>query len=127
MERFLWICLGGAVGTGARYLMAGWVLRWLGSGFPWGTLAINVLGSLLIGVLMHVGLVTELMSPTLRMALTVGVMGGFTTYSTFSYETVRLLEEEAWLLAFANIGATTVACILACYLGIVAARLIVGS
>jgi CrcB protein len=61
------------------------------------------------------------------MALTVGVMGGFTTYSTFSYETVRLLEEEAWLLAFANIGATTVACLLACYLGIVGARLIVGS
>jgi CrcB protein len=126
MDRFLWICLGGAVGTGARYLMAGWVLSWL-SGFPWGTLAVNVLGSFLVGVLMHVGLVTELMSPTLRMALTVGVMGGFTTYSTFSYETVRLLEEEAWLLAFANIGATTVACLLACYLGIVGARLIVGS
>jgi CrcB protein len=127
MDRFLWICLGGAVGTGARYLMAGWVLRWLGSGFPWGTFAVNVLGSFLVGVLMHVGLATELMSPTLRMALTVGVMGGFTTYSTFSYETVRLLEEEAWLLAFANIGATTVGCLLACYFGIVAARLIVGN
>ena len=127
MDRFLWICLGGAVGTGARYLMAGWVLRWLGSGFPWGTLAVNVLGSFLVGVLMHVGLATELMSPTLRMALTIGVMGGFTTYSTFSYETVRLLEEEAWLLAFANIGATTVGCLLVCYLGTVAARLIVGS
>ena len=127
MDRFLWICLGGAVGTGARYLMSGWVLSWLGSGFPWGTLCVNVLGSFLVGVLMHVGLAAEWMSPTLRVALTVGVMGGFTTYSTFSYETVRLLEQEAWLPVFANIGATTVGCLLACYVGMVAARLISGA
>jgi CrcB protein len=126
MDRFLWICLGGAFGTGARYLVSGWVLRWLGSGFPWGTLAVNVLGSFLVGALMHLGLNTASLPPTLRLALTTGVLGGFTTYSAFSYETVRLLQEEAWWLAFANIGGTLVTCLLACFLGIVAARSIVG-
>jgi CrcB protein len=126
MDRFLWICLGGALGTGARWLVSGWALRWLGSAFPWGTLAVNVLGSFLIGALMHVGLTMESMPPTLRLALTTGVLGGFTTFSAFSYETVRLLQEEAWLLAFANVSANVAACLLACFLGIVAARAILG-
>ncbi|HEX6812479.1 MAG TPA: fluoride efflux transporter CrcB [Planctomycetota bacterium] len=126
MDRFLWICLGGAAGTGARYLVTDWAQRWLGSGLPWGTFAVNVLGSFLVGVLMQTGLAMESISPTMRMALTTGVMGGFTTYSAFSYETVRMMDEDAWLLAFLNIGATTVTCLLACYMGIVAARMIVG-
>jgi CrcB protein len=126
MERFVWICLGGAVGTGARYLVSGWALRWLGSGFPWGTLAVNVLGSFLIGAVMHLGVTVDWMSPTLRLALTAGVLGGFTTYSAFSYETLRLLQEDAWLLALGNVGLTVTACFGACLLGFVAARAIVG-
>ena len=59
MPRFLWICLGGAAGTGARYLMSGWVLQRLGGSFPYGTLAVNVLGSFLLGVIMQVALTTE--------------------------------------------------------------------
>ena len=89
MTRFLWICVGGAAGTGARYLLSGWALATLGASFPWGTLAVNVLGSFLLGLLMQVGITTSLLSPTLRLALTTGVMGGFTTYSTFNYETIR--------------------------------------
>ena len=84
MARLLWICLGGAVGTGARYLLSGWLLRWLGPAFPYGTLAVNVLGSFLMGVLMHLALSTGSFSPTLRLTLTTGVLGGFTTYSTFN-------------------------------------------
>ncbi len=80
MSRLLWICLGGAVGSGARYLVSTWVLAALGPAFPWGTLAVNAIGSFLLGALMHVGLSTDLLSPTLRIALSTGVLGGFTTF-----------------------------------------------
>lgn len=125
MARFLWICLGGAVGTGARYLLGGWILRVAGSGFPYGTLAVNVIGSFLLGLLMEVALATDF-PPTLRLALTTGVMGGFTTYSTFNYETLRLFQDEAWLLGIANLGATVVGCLLAGLLGLVVGRLLAG-
>jgi CrcB protein len=82
MTRFVLICCGGAVGTGARYLLGGLAVRWLGPEFPYGTLIINVLGSFLIGVVQHVGLSTLWVPDTLRLVLAVGVMGGFTTYST---------------------------------------------
>jgi fluoride exporter len=126
MERFLWICLGGALGTGARYLVSGGVLRLLGSSFPYGTLAVNVLGSFLLGALMHVGLASDALSPGLRLALGTGVLGGFTTYSTFSYETLRLLQEGAWLPAVLNVALTVVVCLAACFLGFASGRLLVG-
>ncbi|HET9315661.1 MAG TPA: CrcB family protein, partial [Vicinamibacteria bacterium] len=87
MGRFLLVCLGGAVGTGARYLVSMAALRLLGAGFPYGTLTVNVLGSFLLGAIMHVGVTTTLLSPTARLVLATGVMGGFTTYSSFNYET----------------------------------------
>src|SRR4051812_25603664 len=117
MARFLWICLGGAVGTGARYLLSGWLLRVAGPGFPWGTLAVNGLGSFLLGLLMQVALTTDLLSPTVRLALTTGVMGGFTTYSTFNYETHQYLQQDEWLLGLANVGITVAACLAAGILG----------
>ncbi|HSF38686.1 MAG TPA: fluoride efflux transporter CrcB [Thermoanaerobaculia bacterium] len=127
MARFLWICLGGAIGTGARYLLSGWLLRAAGAAFPWGTLAVNVLGSFLLGLLMEVSLTTDLLPPTLRLALATGVMGGFTTYSTFNYETLRFFQEDAWLLGFLNLGATVAACLIAGVLGLLTGRLLTGS
>jgi len=127
MERFLWICVGGAAGTGARYLVAGWALSLLGPAFPYGTLAVNLLGSFLLGGLMHVGLSTEWLSPTLRLAVTTGAMGGFTTYSTFSYETAKLFQERAIGLAALNVTVTVVACLAATFLGLLAGRWVVGS
>lgn len=127
MPQFLWICLGGAVGTGARYLLSGWALATFGSSFPYGTLAVNVLGSFLLAVLMLVGTETTLMPATLRLALTTGVMGGFTTYSTFSYETLKYLEEGAWWMATVNVLATVVGCLAACMLGFLCARWLVGA
>ncbi len=124
--RLLWICLGGAFGTGARYLLSGWALEQLGSGFPYGTLAVNVLGSFLLAVLMYAGVDAGLLSPTVRLALTTGVMGGFTTYSTFSYETMRYLQDGVWWLAFLNVAVTLVACLGACFLGWVAAQSALG-
>ena len=127
MTRFLWICLGGAVGTGARYLLSGWLLRVAGPGFPWGTLAVNVLGSLLLGLLMQVARTTNLLTPTLGLALTTGVLGGFTTYSTFNYETLQFFQRDEWLLGFANLGVTVAACLAAGALGVFAGRLLSGS
>lgn len=122
--RLLWIVLGGAAGTAARYLLGGWLLDRLGPAFPWGTLAVNLLGSFLIGFVMETSLLTGAINPTLRLALTTGVLGGFTTYSSFNYETLRLAEGGVWLTASANVGATLVGCWAAGLLGVGAARLL---
>jgi len=126
MQRFLWICLGGATGSGLRYLVSGWVLRLAGDSFPFGTLSVNLLGSFLLGGLMHVGLSTEALSPTLRIAAATGLLGSFTTYSTFSYETMRLLQEGAWGQATLNVALTVAACLAASYAGFLLARWLVG-
>jgi fluoride exporter len=127
MSRFLLICFGGALGTGARYLLSGWVLRSLGAGFPLGTLSVNVIGSFLLAVIMHVGLTTGMLSPDARLVLGTGVMGGFTTYSTFNYETMQYMQEGAFGLAALNVAVTLVACLAAGGLGIVLGRWIAGS
>ena len=126
MNRFLWVCLGGAAGTGARYLISGWAVAILGTGFPWGTLAVNVLGSFLISGIMHVGLTTQLVTPVARIALTTGVLGGFTTYSAFNYESLKYLQDGAWLLALANVAVMVVSCLAAGAAGLAVARLLVG-
>jgi CrcB protein len=127
MSRLFWVCLGGALGTGARYLVSIWAPRALGASFPYGTLAVNVVGSFLLGAIMHVGLTTSLLSPTLRLVLTTGVMGGFTTYSTFNHETLEYVREGALALAALNVAATLLLCLLAGALGLVFARWWFGS
>lgn len=126
MTRFLWICLGGAAGTGARYLLSGWALAVLGVSFPWGTFVVNILGSFLLGLLMQVGLATPLITPTLRLTLATGVLGGFTTYSTFNYETIRYMQEGSWQLALGNVAATVLGCLAAGFAGLAAGRSIFG-
>jgi len=126
MSRFFWICLGGAAGTGARYLLSGWALQALGAGFPYGTFVVNVLGSFCVGLIMQVGLATAWMSPTLRLALTTGVMGGFTTYSTFNYETIRYIQDGAWRLALGNVAATLAVCLAAGFAGVALGRSLFG-
>jgi CrcB protein len=126
MTQLFWICLGSAAGGGARHLVSGWALRALGPGFPHGTLIVNVAGSFLIAVVMFAGVERGVISPTLRLALTTGVLGGFTTYSSFSYETMRSMQEGAWGVAAANVAITTVACLAACLLGWAAARWALG-
>ena len=127
MGRLLLISLGGALGTAARYLLSVWLLRALGPAFPYGTLAVNVIGSFLLGVIMQAGLDTNLLSPTTRAVLGTGVLGGFTTYSTFNYETMEYLREGAFRLAGLNVAATLLLCLLAGALGLALARWLVGS
>lgn len=126
MERLLLICLGGAIGTAARYGVSVWTRQAFGEAFPYGTLAVNVVGSFLLGVIMVAGARTELLSPTARMVLSVGVMGGFTTYSSFNYETLKLFEDGAGKLAIANLFATLLGCFAAGALGVALARRVFG-
>jgi len=127
VARLLWVCLGSAVGGGARYLLSGWALKLLGGSFPYGTLAVNVLGSFLVAAIMYAGAEASLIPPTARLALASGVMGGFTTYSTFSYETMKYLQDGAWGIAALNVLATVVGCLVACGLGWVGAKWLFGA
>jgi fluoride exporter len=86
MERFFWICLAGAAGTGARYLVALWAAHRLGSAFPYGTLIVNLVGCFAIAAVMHAALALS-WSPTIRSAIRIGFIGGLTIYSSFNYET----------------------------------------
>jgi CrcB protein len=125
MERFLWICLAGALGTGARYLIALWAAQRFGSAFPYGTLVVNLSGCFAIAALMHAAL-TLGWPPTVRAAATIGFIGGFTTYSSFNYETMRLFEEGAPATAFVNLSVTVLGGFIAGWLGLLAAREVLG-
>lgn len=125
MERFVWICLAGAAGTGARYLIALWAAQRFGSTFPYGTLIVNVVGCFAIAAVMHAA-VTLSWPATLRSAITIGFIGGLTTYSSFNYETSRLLEEGAAGTAMLNAAATLLGAFAAGWLGVVSARLLLG-
>lgn len=116
-----WVCLGGALGSGARYLTSLGAARLLGSEFPYGTATVNVAGSFLLALLMGASADSQI-SPELRLALGTGATGGFTTYSAFNLETLRLIERSAWTLAFAYVGLTVLACLLAGALGILVGR-----
>ena len=126
MRRFLFICAGGAAGTGARYLVAAGLLRWLGPAFPFGTLTVNVVGSFLLGAIMELGLGYGALSPDTRVVLATGVMGGFTTYSSFNYETVGYFQRGAWLVGGTYLAATVLGCWMAGVLGIASVRWVAG-
>ena len=122
MERFLIICLGGSIGTGMRYLTGIAAARWFGADFPYGTLIVNVVGAFVIGLVQQLGTEALVIPDGTRLFLTTGMMGGLTTYSTFSYETVRLMESGAWHQAWINIVVTTTICLSLCFLGIAVGR-----
>ena len=122
MERVLLVALGGALGSVMRYLTALLATRWLGGDLPWGTLAVNLVGSFLIGVVQELGTDALRISPEARVFLATGVMGGLTTYSAFSYETARLMEGQAWATAWTYLVVTTAACVALCFLGLAVAR-----
>lgn len=121
-----WISFGGALGTLARYGIATWAAATLGPAFPFGTLIVNVVGSFLISIIMTVSLGSSLISPTARAFLTTGVMGGFTTYSSFNFDTLRLAQASNLGLAALNLAVTVGTCLLAGLGGIAVGRWLVG-
>jgi fluoride exporter len=116
------IAVAGALGALARYAVGGWVADRAHGVFPWGTLIVNVSGSLVLGFLFV--LLTErfLPHPTLRIALTVGFLGAYTTFSTFSLETLRLIQDGAVGIAAMNVFGSVAAGLVAVYLGWVVGR-----
>lgn len=120
--KIFYLGIFGGMGCVARYMVSGWVYSLAGKTLPYGTLAVNVVGSLLLGLIMEGSLRSTLLSPELRFGITVGFMGGFTTFSTFSYETVRLLEEGSMVAAGANILLNVTVCVAAALIGIYLAR-----
>ena len=120
--QLFYIGIFGGLGCVARYLASGWTYLLLGRSLPYGTLLVNVVGSFLLGLLMTFGLRSTLLSPEVRIGLTVGFMGGFTTFSTFSYETLRLLEDGSFWHAGMNIFLNILLCLLFSLLGVLVAR-----
>jgi CrcB protein len=120
--RLLLVCAGGALGSGARYLVSTWAARSLGADFPRGTLIVNAVGSFVLGVIFV--LPGEKLSPDVRLFLGAGLLGGFTTYSSFNAETLALLEQGSAGLAALNVAATTLGCLLAGAAGLVIGRLL---
>lgn len=106
----LWYIAGGsALGGVSRYLLGGFIQRQAGPGFPWGTLTINLTGSFLIGLLMRIGFESDWISPQARIALTTGLLGGYTTFSSFSYETAALLRDGEYARATAYLAVSALA------------------
>ena len=122
MSQVIAIAVGGAFGSVLRYGLSTWVHTLVGRGFPYGTLAVNVLGCLAMGFL-FVLLVERMGESALwRAGLLIGVLGGFTTFSTFSIETFNLIEQGAMAKAAGNMAASLVLCVGATWLGVILAR-----
>jgi fluoride exporter len=122
LNTLLAIAAGGALGSVSRYLLSVGVHRLAGRGFPWGTLTVNVVGSLLIGLAFVWFTERSVDSPVWRAFLMIGLLGGFTTFSSFSLETLNLLQEGAAMRAIGNVLVSVSIGILACGIGIWAGR-----
>ena len=118
------VAVGGAAGAVMRWLVASGIQRMAGGAFPWGTFAVNALGSFLLGFLFVWLIERSTAGELVRLAITVGFMGAFTTFSTYSLESVRLLQEGAFSMAFSNIFGQVVLCLLLTWLGIQIARVL---
>jgi CrcB protein len=121
---YLFVFIGGGIGAAARYGLQGIVYRYASPAFPYGTLAVNLLGSLAIGFLMAFFEERFIINPALRVFLTIGILGGFTTFSSFSYETIALLRDGSYGLGLLNVAASVGTCLLATWVGIIIGKLL---
>lgn len=126
MRDIIYIAIAGSFGALGRYYMTDLAHRLLGGGYPYGTLAVNIVGSFLIGLIIQTGISTDLISPAWRLALTVGFLGAFTTFSTFSYETLSYLEDGTWSMAGVNIVANVLLAMIAVFFGVLLGRTLFG-
>ncbi|MCL4870798.1 MAG: fluoride efflux transporter CrcB [Anaerolineae bacterium] len=122
MNRYLLIALGAAAGANARYLIGLWAGNRLGADFPYGTLIVNLSGSFILGLLLTLATGRLTLSPEARLLLTVGFLGSFTTFSSYTFETINLLREATLWRAAVNIMANNVAGIVCAILGVALAR-----
>ncbi len=126
MDKLLLVAAGGAIGAAARYLTGGWTLRLLGGAWPWGTLTVNIVGGLAMGLLVAtLALKGGADQERWRLLLGVGVLGGFTTFSAFSLEVALMIERREWLSAFAYSMVSVIASVAALFAGLVLVRKVV--
>lgn len=116
------VAVGGAIGATLRWALGTWIIERTGAAFPWHTLVINVLGAFLIGVLMALSLEKGAVGGTWRLFLGTGILGGFTTFSTLSFESIALMNEGLWAAGLANMFGSGVAGLVAAWLGLVVGR-----
>lgn len=126
MPQFAWIAIAGALGALCRWWISRGGQALFGAGFAWGTLIVNVLGCFLIGFLMYTSLNTDRIPETVRNTLAFGFLGAFTTFSTFSYDTVSYIESGSWMLAGCNVAANLFIGLGATVGGLVLARILFG-
>jgi len=121
MYAYFCVAVGGALGSLGRFWLSGWVAHRYGTAFPWGTLVINVTGSFLIGLFAALNEPAGHMgdSPTFRQFFMIGICGGYTTFSSFSLETLRQMQGGQWLYAGGYVAGSVVFCLLAVWLGYV--------
>jgi CrcB protein len=117
VQRVVWICFAGAIGTGVRYAVNQWAMRMLGPSFHFGTLLVNVVGCFSMAFVAEIAAASATISPTLRLALTTGLLGGLTTYSSFNFETTRMFQDGAPRAAALNFALMTGSCFAAGLLG----------
>jgi CrcB protein len=125
MKDFLVICLGASIGATSRYYLGLWCASKFGTTFPYGTFFINITGSLILGLFGTLALDrAALIAPELNLLVAIGIIGSYTTFSTFGFETIRLLEEGNWLLALGYVLGSILIGFLAVYLGVITARVL---
>jgi fluoride exporter len=123
MSNIIYVFIGGGLGSILRYLLSGAVYRWTNSMFPFGTIVVNTTGCFFIGLMMAGMGGRFIVNPSLRIFLTIGFLGGFTTFSTFSYETIALLKDGEILFSAVNIIGSFLVCLAATYAGTLVGKL----
>jgi CrcB protein len=119
---YLWIALGAVVGASARYFVSGFISKVVPSSFPYGTLIINITGSLLLGFFLAWTSERVLVDPRWRLLVAIGFCGSYTTFSSYAFETVALLEQSQWLLMGLNVIASNLLCLVSVLAGVALAR-----
>lgn len=124
--RILIVGVGGFIGASLRYIISGLSIRVFGDSFPYGTLLVNILGGLLIGFIMEASVSLWPVSPNIRIFLTTGILGGLTTFSTFSYETINMLSDGSYLMGGINAGLNLFLSLFCAWLGKFLAQVMLG-
>ncbi|MBI1175958.1 fluoride efflux transporter CrcB [bacterium] len=124
MKDLAWIALAGAVGTVSRYAVAGWAQKLGGAKFPWGTLAVNMIGCFLFGLIFALAEERFVLSSRVRIIFLTGFMGAFTTFSTFGFETAGMVRDGQWISALTNLAVQNVGGIICVLLGFALARIL---
>jgi CrcB protein len=124
VERIIWVAVAGAAGTLARYGLTEWVKGQFGLAFPWGTFAVNMIGSFLFGLVWALANERGILSSEIRLILLTGFMGAFTTFSTFMFETGNFLADARWGLAIANVALSLIVGLVCLFAGLGIGRLL---